>query len=241
MNSHLPFPEAGRLYVVGDIHGRSDLLDRMVVEISRDLAARPAGSCLTVTLGDYIDRGPDSCGVLDRLAGNPFPMDFIALKGNHEELFETFLRDPSIADHWRRLGGLETLRSYGVAVRALMIGRNYRQAAEALGKAVPQKHMDFLTSLKMSLTVGRYFLCHAGVRPGVPLEAQRADDLLWIREEFLDSQVDFGKIVVHGHTPIEEPQVRPNRIGIDTGAFMTGRLTCVVLEEASIRFLSTKR
>ncbi|SRR5712692_9962262 len=240
MNSHSPLPDGGRLYVVGDIHGRSDLLDRMVLEISRDLDAHPIADCLTVTLGDYLDRGPDPRGVLDRLARNPFPTDFVALKGNHEELFETFLRDPSIAGLWRRLGGLETLHSYGVQVRSLMVGRNYEQVAEALRAAVPQAHLEFLASLKLSLTVGKYFLCHAGVRPGVPLEDQSAEDLLWIREQFLDSRADFGKIVVHGHTPIEEPEVRPNRINIDTGAFMTGRLTCAALESECVRFLSTK-
>jgi len=240
MNSDSPFSATGRLYVVGDIHGRSDLLDRMVLEISRDLDAHPIADCLTVTLGDYLDRGPDPRGVLDRLARNPFPTDFVALKGNHEELFETFLRDPSIAGLWRRLGGLETLHSYGVQVRSLMVGRNYEQVAEALRAAVPQAHLEFLASLKLSLTVGKYFLCHAGVRPGVPLEDQSAEDLLWIREQFLDSRADFGKIVVHGHTPIEEPEVRPNRINIDTGAFMTGRLTCAALESECVRFLSTK-
>jgi serine/threonine protein phosphatase 1 len=212
----------------------------MIAEISRDLEAHPMSECLTVTLGDYVDRGVDSRGVLDRLARNPFPTDFVALKGNHEELFETFLRDPSIAAKWRRLGGLETLRSYGVEIRFLMLGKKYEQAAEALRAAIPQAHREFLASLKISLKAGKYFLCHAGVRPGVPLESQSANDLLWIREPFLESRVDFGKIVVHGHSPIEEPEVRPNRINIDTGAFMTGRLTCVILESNCIRFLSTK-
>jgi serine/threonine protein phosphatase 1 len=240
MNSHSPFPESGRLYVVGDIHGRSDLLDRMIAEISRDLEAHPTSACLTITLGDYVDRGSDSRGVLDRLARNPFPTDFVALKGNHEELLEMFLRDPSIAAQWRRLGGLETLRSYGVQIGSLMLGKEYEQAAEALRAALPHAHREFLASLKMSLKVGKYFLCHAGVRPGVPLERQSASDLLWIREQFLESRTDFGKIVVHGHSPIEEPEVRPNRINVDTGAFITGRLTCAALDPECIRFLSTK-
>ncbi|MEA2904172.1 MAG: serine/threonine protein phosphatase 1 [Alphaproteobacteria bacterium] len=240
MISKSPSPEPGRLYAIGDIHGRSDLLDRMVEQISRDLDANPVAESLTVTLGDYVDRGPDSRGVLDRLAGNPFPTAFIALKGNHEALFETFLRDPSIADDWRRLGGLETLHSYGVPVGALMMGRNYEEAAQALQAAVPSAHFEFLGALKTSLTVGRYFLCHAGIRPGVPLERQSEQDLLSIRHEFLGSKSDFGKIVVHGHTPTEMPEVLANRINIDTGAFMTGRLTCAVLEPESARFLSTK-
>jgi serine/threonine protein phosphatase 1 len=233
-----PLPEPLRLYVIGDIYGRADLLDRMIAGIARDLDERPIDDPLTVTLGDYIDRGPDSRGVLDRLARNPFPTDFVALKGNHETLLETFLCDPSTADHWRRLGGLETLHSYGVDVGPLMRGQDYEAAAEALLAAMPPEHFTFLASLRGTLTVGRYFLCHAGVRPGVPLERQSEDDLLWIRDEFLDSKTDFGKIVVHGHTPTEEPELLPNRINVDTGAFMTGRLTCAVLEGREVRFLS---
>ena len=131
MNSSSPSAPA-RLYVIGDIHGRADLLDRMVEQITRDLQSSPIDDCLTVTLGDYIDRGPDSRGVIDRLARNPFPTGYIALKGNHEALLDQFLRDPSVADHWRRLGGLETLHSYGVAVGAMMMGRDYPEGAAAL-------------------------------------------------------------------------------------------------------------
>jgi serine/threonine protein phosphatase 1 len=239
MNSSRPSPEPDRLYVIGDIHGRSDLLDRMVVEISRDLEARPVGAALTVTLGDYIDRGADSRGVLDRLVRNPFPTSLVTLKGNHESLLLAFLKDPSVAGHWRRLGGLETLHSYGVPVASVMVGKNYEETAADLRAAIPPTHVDFLKSLRTCISVGKYFMCHAGVRPGVPLERQSEEDLLWIREEFLPSRVNFGKIVVHGHTPTESPEVLPNRINIDTGAFMTGRLTCAVLDQGDPRFLST--
>ncbi len=157
-----------------------------------------------MTIGDYIDREPNSRGVLDHLACKPFPTDFIPLKGNHEDLFEAFLRDPATAGHWRRLGGLETLHSYGVDVGALMRGKNYQAAAEALRTAVPQAHFDFLASLHTSLIVGRYFLCHAGVCSGVPLLQQREEDLLRIREPFLSSSADFGKIVVHGPPPLSD-------------------------------------
>jgi serine/threonine protein phosphatase 1 len=228
-----------RVYVVGDIHGRSDLLDRIVEEIKRDIEQQPAAETLTVTLGDYVDRGPDSRGVLDRLVCNPFPTRYVALKGNHEELFEAFLSDPTVASQWRRLGGLETLHSYGVPVGSLMIGKGFEEASSALRQVVPQEHLSFLASLKLSISIGEYFLCHAGVRPGVPLEHQRAEDLLWIRGEFLNSTMSFGKVVVHGHTPTESPEVLPTRINIDTGAFVTGRLTCLVLEGPSRRFLST--
>lgn len=229
-----------RIYVIGDIHGRSDLLDQMVEAIKRDLDKNPAADGLTVTLGDYVDRGPDSRGVLDRLADNPFPTKYVALKGNHEELFEAFLHDPTVASQWRRLGGLETLHSYGVSVTAVMVGKGFEEASRALQKAVPEEHLRFLATLKLSMSVGEYFLCHAGVRPGIPLERQRAEDLLWIRDEFLNSRTSFGKVVVHGHTPVASPEVLPTRINIDTGAFATGRLTCLVLEPGRRRFLSTQ-
>jgi serine/threonine protein phosphatase 1 len=210
-----PLQGPSRVYAIGDIHGRADLLDRMVGEIARDLSRHPVAEALTVTVGDYVDRGPDSRGVIERLTRNPFATPFVALRGNHESVFEEFLRDPSIADYWRRLGGLETLHSYGVDVAPLMRGKGHEAAAKALRAALPQTHVAFLASLKLTLSVGRYFLCHAGVRPGVPLARQREEDLLWIREEFLDSNVDFGKV----------------------GAFMSGRLTCAVLEENGVRFL----
>ena len=227
-----------RLYVIGDIHGRLDLLDQLIEAIRRDVDDHGNDS-LTVTLGDYIDRGPNSRGVIERLLANPFPGRFVALKGNHEALLETFLDQPAIGSQWRHLGGLETLHSFGVPVGSLMVGRNYDQAAEQLLSALSQEHARFLASLKTSLFVGQYFLCHAGVRPGIPLERQAEEDLLWIRDDFLNSRVDFGKIVVHGHTPVEEPEVLRNRINIDTGAFATGKLTCVVLEGEGHRFIST--
>ena len=209
----------------------------MVEAIARDLKENPAGKSLAVTLGDYIDRGADSRGVLDRLIKNPFPCEYIPLKGNHEALLESFLTDPSVGEHWRRLGGLETLVSYRVPVRALMMGKDYEQAAQALQAALPAAHLQFISSLRKCLPVGRYFLCHAGVRPGIPLERQTEEDLLWIRDQFLQSRADFGKIVVHGHTPAEKPEVLTNRINVDTGAYMTGYLTCAVLDRDAVRFL----
>jgi serine/threonine protein phosphatase 1 len=229
--------ENARLYAIGDIHGWLDLLERAITAIEQDVAAHGSDG-LTVTLGDYIDRGPKSRGVLDRLLTNPFPTPHIALKGNHELLLEKFLIDPKVAEHWRRYGGLETLHSYGVPVSGLIVGKNYDEAADQLRAAMPAEHLKFLQSLKTSHSHGKYFLCHAGVRPGVPLERQVDEDLLWIREEFLCSKMNFGKVVVHGHTPVEAPQVLPNRINIDTGAFATGQLTCVVLDESGHRFLN---
>jgi serine/threonine protein phosphatase 1 len=223
-----------RLYVIGDIHGRLDLLDRAIAAIHRDVAKHGPGA-LTVTVGDYIDRGPDTRGVLDRLVENPFPTPYVALKGNHELFLEAFLADPSVGPHWRHQGGEQTLLSYGVSRQRPILSNE--EAADRLRAALPASHVRFLQSLKLSLTFGKYFLCHAGVRPGVPLERQSEEDLLWIRDEFLNSTMDFGKIVVHGHTPAPEPEVLPNRINVDTGAFATGRLTCAALDESRLRFL----
>ena len=228
-----------RLYVIGDIHGRSDLLDEMVGKIQGDMARHDAVDCLTITLGDYVDRGPDSRGVLERLSRNPFPTPYVGVRGNHEQLLERFMDDPLIAHQWRRFGGLETLHSYGVPIKDVMVGKGYEQAARALRAAVPQRHLLFLGSLQPSVTIDQYYLCHAGVRPGVPLAKQSARDLMWIRDDFLKSEVEFEKIIVHGHTPCDWPEVRSNRINIDTGAFATGRLTCLVLDRTECRFLFT--
>lgn len=230
------FPgEAARIYAIGDIHGRLDLLDRAIDAIDRDLREQ-GGDAITVTLGDYIDRGPASRGVLDRLSVNPFPTPYVALKGNHELMLDAFLADPALGPQWRDFGGLEMLHSYGIPAGRFMLGRDYPAAAEALRSAIAP-HMPFLQSLKTSFSHGKYFFCHAGVRPGVPLDRQNDHDLMWIRAEFLGSDMDFGKIVVHGHTPVERPEVLPNRINIDTGAFATGQLTCVALDEEGHRFL----
>ena len=230
-----------RVYVIGDIHGRSDSLDRIVRAIHQDLDSpdRLAEDCLTVTLGDYLDRGPDSRGVIDRLSRSPFPTPYIALKGNHEELFDGFLHDGSTWHYWWQLGGLQTLNSYGIEIAPLMMKNDFDAASVALRAAVPPAHLQFLKSLRLSLELEYYFLCHAGIRPGIPFDQQSQHDLLWIREEFLASELNFGKVVVHGHTPVKQPEVLHNRINIDTAAFATGRLTCLVLEGAEHRFLTT--
>jgi serine/threonine protein phosphatase 1 len=226
---------AERIYAIGDIHGRLDLLDRAIAAIERDVKEH-GGTALTVTLGDYVDRGPASRGVLDRLSANPFPTPYIALRGNHELMMDAFIADPALGPQWRDSGGLQTLHSYGVSAGRFLMSRNYAVAAHELSEALAP-HTGFLQSLKNCYSHGRYFLCHAGVKPGVPLEKQTHHDLLWIRSEFLESETDFGKIVVHGHTPVERPDVRSNRINIDTGAYATGELTCVVLEDSGHRFL----
>jgi serine/threonine protein phosphatase 1 len=175
--------------------------------------------------------------VVDRLAKNPFSGRYVALAGNHEAVLFDFLADSEVASFWRDLGGLETLHSYGVSVKSLLRGKGFKTASAEMKAAIPPPHRKFFSTLKSGLQIGDFFLCHAGVRPGVALKNQKVDDLLWIRDEFLNSTADFGKVVIHGHSPIEWPEVRPNRINIDTGAFATGRLTCLVIDGPDRRFL----
>jgi serine/threonine protein phosphatase 1 len=233
-------PQGLRVYAVGDIHGRSDLLDRLHELIGDDLAHAPELERHIVYLGDYVDRGLDSSGVLERLAAGPlFGLRQTLLKGNHEEMLELFLTDASAGAAWRQLGGMETLLSYRIDINGVLADQGYSGLAEELAKRMPSHHRALLSALATSASIGGYFFCHAGVRPGVSLERQQARDLLWIRDEFLNSRVDFGKIIVHGHSPKEQPDFRPNRINIDTAAYATGHLTCLVLEGDERRIIST--
>jgi serine/threonine protein phosphatase 1 len=229
-------PAGVRVYAIGDIHGRSDLLDRMHALINADLQEDPVPSAHVVYLGDYIDRGPDSYGVLERLATGQLMSQATLLSGNHEQMLLQFLEDESAGFAWRRLGGLETMLSYGVVGGKApgLVG-----LSRELKASLPAHHLKFLRRLKKTVAIGDYFFCHAGVRPGVPLERQRDEDVLWIRGEFLWSTADFGKIVVHGHSPVDKPDFRSNRINIDTRAYATGRLTCLVLDGAERRVFST--
>lgn len=230
-------PPGTRIYAVGDIHGRRDLLSRMEQLILADLEDDPAEP-LVIFLGDYVDRGPDSAGVIERLSSCGFGIPITALRGNHEDLLLSFLDDPSVLDSWRGFGGLETLHSYGVDVSEALRGRGYRQACEQFARKLPASHRRFLEDTALSHACGDYFFCHAGVKPHVALERQASKDLLWIRNEFLKFEGSFGKIVVHGHSPVPAPEAHANRINVDTGAFATSRLTAVVLEAAGRRFLS---
>lgn len=236
-NPRAQAPDGIRIYAIGDIHGRADLLDRLFKQIDADLAENSSPHAIEVFLGDYVDRGPASREVLDRLIERESTHQVVLLKGNHKSLLANFPTDPSILDDWQRLGGLETLMSYGImpSINADAVAQT--RLAVAFGQAFPESHRRFLGDLKTSFTCGDYFFVHAGVRPGVPLTEQREEDLLWIRQEFLLCEDDFGKIVVHGHTPVLQPDIRPNRINIDTGAYATGRLTCLVLEADTIRTL----
>ena len=232
-------PAELRIYAIGDIHGRLDLLDELLARISSDIALRPTARPLYVFLGDYIDRGSASRETIDRLIEHGKTHESVFLKGNHELIAIKCLSDRGLFDQWLRLGGLETLVSYGVPAETLANGKQIAELQSAFHGALPQAHFRFFRDLKNSFECGDFFFAHAGVKPNVELSRQKENDLLWIRGEFLSSKDDFGKIVVHGHTPTREIEVGPNRINIDTGAFATGRLSCLVLEGEELSVIDT--
>lgn len=241
--SHRParLPDGARAYAVGDIHGRDDLLAAMIGLIRRDQADRPAARPIALFLGDYVDRGPDPGGVIERLAGGPLPgFEVHCLKGNHEDLMLRFLDGTGELANWVYNGGETTLADYGVHGALGFYSPPDEAACRAdLERALPPRHLAFLRGLALSWALGDYLFVHAGVRPGVALAEQDDFDLMWIRDGFLDSAADLGAVVVHGHTISLGPEVRANRIGIDTGAYRTGILTCLVLEGEGRRFLNT--
>lgn len=233
-------PDGTRIYAIGDIHGRDDLLIRLHDRIIDDARTRPISNPIVVYLGDYVDRGPGSSQVIDLLISEPLPgFAGIYLKGNHEDMMLNFLDGPP-ALGWLLNGGIATLASYGVtAGRLALYFADLDGVQRDLCAAIPPAHRRFLHGLQMMYTAGDYAFVHAGVRPGVDLAAQKPADLMWIRDKFLLSKKDFGKVIVHGHTIAEKPQVCANRIGIDTGAFASDQLTCLVLEGGDRRFLQT--
>jgi serine/threonine protein phosphatase 1 len=235
-------PAGLRIYAIGDIHGNVALLDILHEKIAADAATGSQLQSVIIYLGDYVDRGLHSRQVIERLLAGPPPgFRAVHIKGNHEEAVLDFLQDPTFGMQWRNFGGLETLYSYGIDnAGELSTPDAFLKAGNHFSENVPAQHLHFFNALKTSVTLGDYFFTHAGVRPWVPLNQQREEDLLWIREEFLDSPANFGKVIVHGHTPEPDPVLRPNRIGIDTGAYMTGVLTSVVLEEESQRFIQAR-
>lgn len=231
-------PSGTRIYAIGDVHGRADLLQQTISEIDQHRNAYPTANPIEIMLGDYIDRGPRSNEVIELLISrHVHGQQTICLMGNHETYLLDFLKDPASLTEWQRYGGLETLMSYGLAPSLNPTPEDQKQLAASLAESLPGHHYDFLMTLPLSFDCGDYFFAHAGVRPGIALSDQRAEDLLLIREEFLLHKGDFGKIVVHGHTPVSEPEIHNNRINLDTGAFATGKLTCAVFENDDILFL----
>lgn len=233
--------EGRRIYAIGDIHGGLDLLTGMVARIRADLAARPHAAPLVVFLGDYVDRGPEVRGTIEALIAlrdDPLPTRF--LLGNHDSYVSAYLEDPDWFDrtyHWlhQAMGGNATLASYGVPGAS---DDRPQQTRDAFAAAFPADHLAFLDACELGFQVGGYYFVHAGIRPGVPLDQQDRDDQIWIREPFLSSTADLGVKVVHGHTIVPQVEHRPNRIAVDTGAFRTGILSCLLLEGDSTDLLT---
>ena len=224
-------PRGYRAYVVGDVHGRLDLLDRLLAGIDEDLRRSPPRKAIIVFLGDLIDRGPDSRGVIERL--RCFRHERLRpyfLAGNHEEVLLRLLAgERGILLNWLQFGGSECLRSYGVDPERLA-GRSERSGLAAVKKAIPPEHARFIAGFADTLAFGDYLFVHAGIQPGIDLSLQRQTDLRWIRAPFLDNEADHGAMVVHGHTITAGIDERHNRIGIDTGAYRTGILTALALD-----------
>jgi len=237
-----PFLPAGtRLYSIGDIHGRLDLLEELH-ELIRADAAGFEGRKAVVYLGDYIDRGSQSRQVIDRLIEQPLEgFEAIHLMGNHEQAMLDFLSHPEAAAAWLGFGGQVTLLSYGAGLGRIQLARQVEVLRDELEEKLPPSHLEFLASCRPMHVEGNYCFVHAGIRPGLPLDQQRPEDLMWIREEFIRSTAVHSHIVVHGHSITEEVEWMPNRIGIDTGAYYSGLLSALVLEGASQRLLQTGR
>lgn len=234
-SSKAALPPETRIYAIGDIHGRADLLQDVLSRIDDDIKRRPIAYAGEVYVGDYIDRGADSKGVIDLLAVRMVQNHAICLRGNHEALLEEFLFESSAAlDGWRQLGGLATLASYGVTPTRTQSNDDVQ---DALHRALPTTHQLFLRCLRNNVRCGDFLFVHAGIRPGVPLHAQDPSDLMWIRDEFLNSSKDHGLYVIHGHTPVPHADIRDNRANIDTGAWRSGVLTCIAIEGSEIMVL----
>lgn len=234
-------PPGTRVYAVGDIHGRVDLLEHLHDKIRREIRSQQADRNVLVYIGDYIDRGDRSRDVLDLLLTQPLPdVETIHLLGNHEAFMLTFLEDPAMGELWLKNGGDSTVYSYGVGAPAVSDReQRHRMMRDDLMEKLPEAHLAFLRSLQRYHVEGEYAFVHAGIKPGVALEEQVDEDVLWIRGEFLDNRDDHGKCIVHGHTITDDIEIRSNRIGIDTGAYYSGTLSCLVLDGESRAVLQT--
>lgn len=233
-------PDGYRVYAIGDVHGRDDLLEMLLGEIDLDIAARGPARNFLVFLGDLIDRGPSSAGVIDRLIA--YERDGITpvfLAGNHEEVLQRVISGHhDLISSWLSFGGAACLQSYGVDP-SLVRQMDPADAIKIVRDAVPQEHVHFLDAMGDTFRIGDYLFVHAGIRPGLPLADQLRADLHWIREPFLNHSGSHGFVVVHGHTICEEIDARDNRIGIDTGAYATGVLTALGAEGDQTWFLQT--
>ncbi|MEP4377892.1 MAG: metallophosphoesterase family protein [Alphaproteobacteria bacterium] len=234
-------PDGTVVYAIGDVHGRIDLLETLEQRIVADARARDVTRRVIVYLGDYVDRGYESRAVIEHLMGSEFEgFERVFLMGNHEEYMIRFLDDSSKARGWFANGGIETLMSYGViAGGSGATDSDLARVQSEFRAALPDDHKAFLAGLPSMHREGDYVFVHAGIRPGVAIEEQSVEDMHWIRSDFLEDKRDFGVVVVHGHTITEHPVDRPNRIGVDTGAYASSRLTCAVLMGDRRTFMST--
>lgn len=226
-----PAPGGTVIYAVGDIHGRFDLLMRLCKRIEQDAREESPKKPVEIYLGDYVDRGPDSAKVIGWLLERKTKRNVVLLRGNHEHILESFLDKSTDFREWRQLGGLETLASYGVDPEILQDPRDDEEVRSAFAANFPPAHRQFLAELLVTFELGGYFFVHAGVRPDIPLQEQIEKDCLWIRDEFLGNESDFGRIIVHGHSPVETPEFLPNRINLDTAAYATGQLSCLKISQ----------
>lgn len=239
-------PDGVRVYCIGDIHGRADLLQALHRGILSDAQQGEPGAVtrnIVVYVGDYIDRGMQSREVIDHILSDPLPgFEKVYLKGNHDDSLLQFLRDPEFGPMWFSYGGDATVLSYGVRMSPSKVGRDrFEDMRQQLEANLPPSHLEFLQSLQMVYDCGDYLFVHAGFKPGVAVQQQKPEDMMWIREEFLESRHDFGKVVVHGHSVTDAPEMKSNRIGIDTGAYASDTLTCLILEGEGRYFISTEK
>lgn len=239
-------PEGMRLYAIGDVHGRHDLLTAMHRRIESELEYTPKTDWRIIHLGDYVDRGPDSKSVVEFLiAARRRDPRHIMLAGNHDIGMLDFLARPDSDSLFMRYGGVQTALSYGVKLSAGggwfgRVDEALSHGHAALVAAIPQTHVDFLKSLSFSVTFGDFFFCHAGIRPGVPLESQSPQDLIWIRDAFHDHPGLYPKVIVHGHTPVPEAETMANRVNVDTLAWQAGTLSALAVNGGDKRILTVK-
>src|SRR5436190_3226178 len=226
-----------RVYVVGDVHGSANALRDVFSRIDADKPLWAVRRPVQIFLGDYVDRGPASREVLDLLITRSRTDELLLLKGNHGAMLLEFFDNPSLLGHWRQFGGLQTLISYGLKPSLNPTLDEQKELARELAGRIPPAHRKLIAAMPLSLPVGDFFFVHAGVRPGIPFKQQKEEDLLWIREDFLLHERDYEKIVVHGHTPVAEPDVRSNRVNLDVGAYATGRLACLVIDGETLAFI----
>jgi serine/threonine protein phosphatase 1 len=229
-------PAGQRVYAVGDIHGRCDLFEPLIAAIEADDAAAAPAETTVILLGDLVDRGADSAGVVARAREWQAQRRVRILGGNHEEMFLRSFDEVEMLRHFLRHGGRETALSYGID-RTAFVQAELEEAQQMLREFVPAEDLVFLAGFEDMVTIGDYLFVHAGIDPRVPLDEQKPQDLRWIREPFLSHSGSHGPVVVHGHTISDAPEDRGNRIGIDTGAFMSGRLTALVLEGTTRRYI----